>query len=314
MVAGKQSSGRSRRALSLLEVVVVLGILAVLIGLLLAAVHRVRETANRVGCANQLKQIGLALHQHFHARRLLPSNGGWDGRQWISAANGGRCYVTVTESQMSLTFHWGVGDPGRSPRDQTGSWAYAILPYLEQQAMHQRREWRQPVTLYVCPSRRTPQALVPANDQYGVYNGGGWPWCFTDYAGNALVLPNRPRCLRLDELSDGTSQTILVGEKALSPRNYTTGTWYWDEPFFLGGSGGTQRGFGTKPGEGTRVLRDRDTDNGLVYRYNWGAAHPDGAQFLMGDGSVHLLTFDVTATTVTALLTPNGHDLVPEDF
>src|SRR5436309_3201328 len=78
----------------------------------------------------------------------------------------------------------------------------------------------------------------------GKYNGGGWAWGKTDYAANGLVVPNRPRCLSYADIPDGTSHTILVGEKAMDPKIGAMPGWYWDEPFFLGGSGGTQR-FGT---------------------------------------------------------------------
>src|SRR5437870_3200285 len=77
-----------RRGFTLIELLVVIAILGILMALILAAVQRAREAANRVNCANNLRQIGLALHQHHDTYGLFPSNGGWDGRQTIPSVDG----------------------------------------------------------------------------------------------------------------------------------------------------------------------------------------------------------------------------------
>jgi prepilin-type N-terminal cleavage/methylation domain-containing protein/prepilin-type processing-associated H-X9-DG protein len=300
-----------RPAFTLVELLAALGVVAILIGLLTAAVQKAREAANRLGCANNLKQVGLALQQHLHAHRVFPSNGGWDGQQSIQDVNGNLVVLSVTEFTNGLTFRYGVGDPLRPPRGQTGSWAYAILPWIEQKAMHEKQTWTEAVALYHCPSRRkaAPQEAIK-EDTHGTYGGGGWRWGKIDYAANAHVIPNRPRCLGLSDIRDGVSHTLLVGEKAVNPLNYTTGTWYWDEPFFLGGSGGTQRGFAGIPGDGTAIVRDA-ADMGFSYRYNWGSPHPSGAQFLFADGSVRQVAYGTPPATVMALMTPAGKEAVP---
>ncbi len=292
-----------RAAFSLVEVLVVVGILSLLLALILPALEEVREAANRGRCANSLRQIGLALHQHHDSHDVFPSNGGWDASCSIPTTSGGSTYVFTHEAGVAGPYYWGVGDPRRGPRDQPGSWAYAILPYVEQQAMYQNRTWTQALKLYQCPSRRDVPALAAVNDAYGSYNGGGWAWGKTDYAGNGLVIPNLPRLLRIADIIDGTSQTVLAGEKSLAPENYTQPTWYWDEPFFLGGSGGTQR-FG--------VLVRQDVPQGLAFRDNWGSAHPGGVQFLFADGSVRPIAFGASGATVRALMTPNGGEVVPD--
>src|SRR5947209_11503142 len=126
-----------RPAFTLIELLVVIAIIAVLIGLLVAAVQAAREAANRAACANNLRKIGLALQMHHDANGAFPSNGGWDGKQKILSTGGTPTLVMTTEA-VNPPHVWGVGDPVRSAYDQTGSWAYAILPYVEQEAMHRQ--------------------------------------------------------------------------------------------------------------------------------------------------------------------------------
>jgi prepilin-type processing-associated H-X9-DG protein len=90
----------------------------------------------------------------------------------------------------------------------------------------------------------------------------------------------------------------------LDSNNYTSGTWYWDEPFFLGGSDSTSR-------KGTELLRDKP-GSALDARENWGSPHPNGANFLFADGSVHHIRYDTDSSVVLAVLTPKGHEPVPE--
>src|SRR5262245_28707791 len=94
------------------------------------------------------------------------------------------------------------------------------------------------------------------------------------------------------------SHTVLVGEKAMHPDNYYTGTWYWDDPYFTGGSGSTAR-------KGLEIVADPDTGN-FRFRENWGSAHPRGANFVFGDNSVRPLSYGLRSDIVLALLTPDG--------
>jgi prepilin-type N-terminal cleavage/methylation domain-containing protein/prepilin-type processing-associated H-X9-DG protein len=308
----RYTNGERRLAFTLVELLVVIAIIGVLIALTLPAVQKVREMANQAKCSNHLRQIGLALHSYHDSQKVFPSNGGWDEKQKIKAVDGAYVTVSTHDSQSNITFYWGVGEPGRPARDQTGSWAYAILPFLEQQSMYRSRTWTEAIEIYICPSRRQPESQVATDDTYGTYQGGGWTWGKIDYAANALMFPNRPRCRRMAEITDGTSQTVLVGEKAMNPNDYRSGTWYWDEPFFVGGSGGTQRGFGNfQIGEGVLVMRDSNS-NGLAFRYNWGSAHVGGAQFVFADGSVRTVPFGARETAIRALLTPSGGEVAPD--
>lgn len=293
-----------RRAFTLIELLVVIAIIGVLISLLLPAVQKTREAAARSSCQNNLHQLGLALMQHHTTYAVLPTNGG---------PAPGQSNRTATEGGW-----WGTPIPGASPSDQPGCWAYSILPYLEQQNAVIANDQGVAAKVFLCPSRgRNQPQIVPPVDPITpsvTYTavGGVNPWCKTDYAGNWYVLLNRwwdGGCpiiglpLSLSDISDGTSNTILVGEKAMDPRRYNTGGWYFDEPVFTGGSCGTGR-------SGTVVLSDSVAGATGNFPNNWGSPHVAGAQVLFADGGVRTIFYGTDSSTVSALLSPNGNELV----
>lgn len=291
---------RNKPGFTLIELVVVIAIIGVLVALLLPAVQAAREAARRAQCKNHLKQIGLAFHGHHETHNVFPSNGGQDHDQTIASVSGTPTNVFTHNSTTGMTFYWGIGDPTLTPANQTGSWAYSILPYLEGRSIFEQRAWTTGVAIYACPSRRSATATpVVSEDDHGRYEGGGWAWGKTDYAANSLVVANRPKLMRIAEITDGTSHTLLVGEKAFDPNLQQTNTWHWDEPFFTGGSQGTQR-------NGTQVMQDQP---GLKFHGDglghWGAAHNGGAHFLFADGSVHLIQHNVSWLLMEKWLTPN---------
>ena len=240
--------------------------------------------------------------QNYHnSYELLPSNGGWDGKQKTLATDGSFVQIYTADFTVNQTFIWGVGEPNLTPQEQMGSWGYSVLPFLEQQNIYQQRDWQVGLTIFIRPARRDALAheAVPG-DVYGDYGTGGWKWSKTDYAANRLAIPNRPKCHRLADFTDGLSQTTLLGEKAVDPSVNTPTTWYWDEPFFVGGSGGTYRG-------GVEILRDAI---GIRYKNNWGSAQAAGAQFVLADGSVRLVPFGTPWTPLSAWLTLDGGEIV----
>jgi prepilin-type N-terminal cleavage/methylation domain-containing protein len=292
---------------TLIELLVVIAIIAVLIGLLLPAVQNVREAASRSKCANNLKQVGTGVLHYHLAHGFFPTNGGpapgQVNRIWTGVGGPGG--------------YWGLANPLAQAQDQTGSWAFSILPYVEQTNAFQAGTQDAAMVVFLCPTRgRFASLPVPSVDpvfptvSFG--NGGLNPWSTTDFAGNGYLIINRwpaggvPRAgkpLESGDVTDGMSNTILVGEKALDRRSYNTGSWYWNEPIFSGGSGGTDRW-------GAAVFRD---GNGTPVATNWGSAHIAGAQFALADGSVRSLRFGLDPNIVFALLTPAGGETVNPD-
>jgi prepilin-type N-terminal cleavage/methylation domain-containing protein len=294
---------RERGGFTLIELLVVLAIIGILIALLLPAVQKVRETAARVKCKNNLHQIGIAMLNHWTIHRYLPTNGGKKTGQPISVSTDGNV--------------WGLGDPNLTVKDQTGSWAFAILPYMEQENVYKTPIANSPqggqaaaIKVYMCPSRARQQVQLAVSPEpvYGkiLDNKNINPWSKIDYVANRKVIDNRGAAnmpMSLIDISDGTSNTILAGEKVIDPRAYETGGWYYDEPFFTGGADGTHR-------EGSGLFQDAVGVNVVT---NWGSVHATSATFLFADGAIRNLPYSIDPATFKALLTPNGHEPVSVD-
>jgi prepilin-type N-terminal cleavage/methylation domain-containing protein len=286
--------GGGRAGFTLLEVLVVIAILAVLAGLILPAVQMARESASRAACLNNLKQIGLAFQNHHDTHGVLPTNGDF-----------GPSTPDIQTCGASSCQHWGVGDPSQLPQTQSGSAFYAILPFLDQGAAFRARDFGAAVKFYGCPTRgRANPQSCPATDPVlpstTYVTADINPWCKTDYAANVALVKVAPLVTRLTDVTDGTSNTLLAGEKAIRPALYNTGGWSWDEPIVTGRSGGTGR-------YGTAVIPDGEE---IFYNNNWGSAHPSVALFVFADGSVHAIRFLTDPQTIAALLTPSGNEVV----
>ena len=266
-----------QRAFTLVEVLVVIAVIALLLSMLVPAVPRARAAALNTECKNNLKQIGLAMANFQAEHKVFPTNGGWDGSQTIISATGSPVTVETFDFTTNKGYKFGVGDPKFGPRDQTGSWAFSILPYMGEQPVYQDRDWSCALALYICSARRAAvMKTVAAGDAYAeLRESGGWSWGRTDYGINLIAFDNRPLCHGPAHFRNGLSNTIFLGERAYDA-TVQSASWYYDEGYFVGGSKGTGRDASVLTPDGPNIN----------YKDNWGSAHASGVNFAFGDGSV----------------------------
>ena len=272
---------RQRPAFTLIELLVVIAIIGILIALLLPAVQKVREAANRIKCTNNLKQLALSCHAFHDANNRLPFNG-----------------------QAALLY----GQPSVAG---SGSWGYQIMPYVELDNVYRATEGFS--TYDTSPSRvhdRTLKVfLCPSRGRLGFKtdNSTGYAGSVTDYAINPRInCPNHPPAninendqpdnrKTLTSITDGTSNTILLGEKALQTGDYNDNMVNeFDETVFHGGRGGTGRGRNTTTYNTSQpapaIVQDSPT---VIHGNRWGSPHPGKCLFALADGSVRGIAYGI---------------------
>ncbi len=315
----QQCSMHKNFGFTLIELLVVIVIIGILVGLLLPAVQAAREAARRSQSSNNLKQIGLAVHNFESAMRHFPTGGGYGSprsAEWTSPP-------ATTTIPGCCVFRPAWGHPEQQEKFNLGSAHYQILRYMEQGDLFQDPllVYSTPVAAFYSPSRRSAEAQsAPATDV--VYPGwlyddaGLGPSARSDYAANDQVFKTtygsnwgivaRPATLR-----DGLSNTILFGEKAMSPIAYGMGSWHWDEPIIMGGTGGTGRcgdhiysdgqlRFFPELASGGSWTEGNESCGGG----NWGSASPGGSLFVFGDGSVRGFSFSTDSVLLRRLIRP----------
>lgn len=287
-----KSQSIRRAAFTLIELLAVIAILSVLIALLLPAIQAAREAARRTACTNNLRQLGVALQNHVSQHKKFPNNGGFTEDSLIRATDGSMTHISTFSFAEVTNLKWGVGQAGKQPAEQPGSWGYALLPYVEQNNAYQNVDFKQLQPLFLCPTRARPVPEPTQDDLLGSYESGGWAWAKTDYAGNKFGIPNLPEIFGPQDIRDGLSNTIAIGEKAFNPLRQLPTSWYWDEPLFSGGSDGTVR-------DGLKIVNEHQA---VDFRWNWGSAHPGVAGFLFFDGSFHWKAATIEEGTLKKLL------------
>jgi prepilin-type N-terminal cleavage/methylation domain-containing protein/prepilin-type processing-associated H-X9-DG protein len=268
---------RSRRGFTLIELLIVITVIAVLIGLLLPAIQKVRESAARAQCANNLKQIGLACQGYHDAQGSLPPG------------------YTATAAYPDTTPGWG--------------WAAYLLPHLEQDNLYRQLNFNAPVQnsaavrtvvkVYLCPSDTPPSSAFAVTDAVGNTLMMAAPSSYAatvgqdasevdDPEGDGVFYRNSK--VRMTDIKDGTSQTVMVGDRAWSQ---TRGVWAGapNNAITIPGDRNAWPN-ATGPAQALVLVHNNwvnittDADGGLD---DFSSAHPGGVNLLFADGSVHFV-------------------------
>ncbi|MBN2577511.1 MAG: DUF1559 domain-containing protein [Pirellulales bacterium] len=320
---------RAKNGFTLVELLVVIAIIGTLVALLLPAVQAARESARFITCANHIRQLGVGCLNHLAAQKHFPT-GGWH---------------SMDLSPDAYPFQGMVKpDGGFSGRRQPGSWVYNILPYMEQkqlrdlgkglspdkqaEAIYQLAQT--PLEWMYCPSRRAPD-VYPFHPIYpGDFKPPTVYKCAKgDYAANIhFYFAERSGTrfavadgivytwseIRSIDITDGLSNTILVGEKYLNPDHYLDGLEYGDAYCVYGGfDTNTLRSAYFKPDgffDPGPLSHDRA---GLSYFWSFGSAHPHSANFVFCDGSVHSIKYEIDRTLFNYLGNRRDRHTVPAD-
>jgi prepilin-type N-terminal cleavage/methylation domain-containing protein len=305
-----KSSTKSSRGFTLIELLVVISIIAILIALLLPAVQQAREAARRMQCKNNLKQLGLALHNYHDVYTTFPS--GW---------------IAVDPVTRQHAAHDGLNGAG---------WGTMILPYLDQSPLYNQFNANfgihDPVNVpfidnvlpaWQCPSDPKPDkwqieeegspgtvlAELPTANYIGAFGTEALDGC-ENPPGTAPVNANG-QCrgdgifyhnsrVRMRDITDGTTNTLMVGER----RTDTVLGWFSTWPGMVAeGEEAFQRVLGSA---------DHVPNDPLGHLDDFSSMHEGGAQFALGDGSVRFISENIDHGLYQSLATINGGEVVGE--
>jgi prepilin-type N-terminal cleavage/methylation domain-containing protein/prepilin-type processing-associated H-X9-DG protein len=297
-----------RSAFTLIELLVVIAIIAVLIGLLLPAVQKVREAAARAQCANNLKQIGLALHNYHGVYQRFPT------------AN-----TPPSSSYPSGTF---------------SSMFVAILPYAEQQNLYDlflptpafdNPAGANQVRIFQCPSmiNPPPAQYIPGWSSYAGCNGTENADFTSDITqDNGVIIRNNfygtgnQLGVTIVSITDGTSNTFMVGEMGFELKDCPCYNGQTPTNTICGGLTAWANGYnGASYGNSMFLFNSVAPGSAgggpydLYYRMAlFRGDHPGGLNFLFADGSVHFIANGLSLVTYQALSTRNGGEVISDSF
>ncbi len=296
-----------RTGFTLVELLVVIAIIGILIALLLPAVQSAREAARRMQCSNNLKQIGLALHNYHAAHGVFPPGG-------------------ITKIPKSTCLLAGVeGSDGGAP------WSVFILPFLEQMSQYNQYDfkksfaslwWEQsagnhtvqfrPNSAFQCPSDPVSSGDRCNTNYFACQGGGATPKCHGSASiGRAFFdngLFHNNSSVKIEQIRDGSSNVFMVGETNLCPlEEGQAGGPYgsWDSALrvtsgtytFPMNLSGAMYGINTQ----YKSYNPLRTFTGNVAAATFGSHHPGGCNFAMADGSVHFLSENMDINSYRSL-------------
>ncbi|MCA9035264.1 MAG: DUF1559 domain-containing protein [Planctomycetaceae bacterium] len=321
----------NRRGFTLIELLVVIAIIAILIALLLPAVQQAREAARRTQCKNNLKQLGLALHNYHDVYNHFPINYSTTftlDNTTMSWLVGILPYIEQANLFNQVDPNFGINNDPRSPTPNT------VTP------VNPSNGWvaKQPIPAFRCPSD-TSDALLGGRANYGgtwavnSYKGvagANWAWgSWTSPAafnntrwgtsnngldrGNGILFRGNgfPYSNNMSKITDGTSNTLAIGEVVA---RYCTHTWWW----WFNGSTATCSIPLNAPGVCAGAA-NVTKDQGLVNcagdwpnNYSFKSQHVGGGQFALCDGSVKFISENIDLNLYRSIATIAGGETVGE--
>jgi len=301
---------------------VVIAIIAILIGLLLPAVQKVREAAARMSCANNLKQLGLALHTANDQMGAMPPQYGR-----YPAPSGGNfgtlLFHLLSYVEQDNLFKRTATNGGATT---SGSWSFTKTAGYDLRASGIEGTW---IKTYACPSDSSAPGV-----------NSNWGWCGASYAGNFRVFGNLSGTTTvgtsdgvtsanianwqgkktIQGISDGSSNTILIAEK-IGQCNSTgpypgqpDGGNMWTRWDYLDYWQPTFAAFNTGPGSIFQTNPLPYTRGGPCNPRVAQSLHTGGMNVCLGDGSVRYLSSGLSQASWWALCTPDGSDAIGSDF